>query len=92
MNLDNLSAKEMLLKPYTEGTDPKSITMNGDTIIVLMENYARQKWRQGCKAQRTECKQKCYDLLYNDGDAESWPEKIDKAPLIPYDNEPDLKD
>ncbi|MES2287514.1 MAG: hypothetical protein V4547_17600 [Bacteroidota bacterium] len=92
MNLDNLTAEEMLLKPFNDGTDPKDITMNGETIIVLMENYGRQKWKQACKAQLKACEEKSYDLLYNDGDAGSWPKKIGKTAIAFYDDEPDLED
>lgn len=92
MNSDLLSAEEMLLKPFADGTKPKDITMNGETIIVLLENYGRQKWQQACKAQRTECETKCRNLLYNDGDAETWPDKIAKTAIVVYDNEPDWED
>lgn len=94
MNLEELTAEEMLLKPFKDGTNPKDITMNGETIIVLMENYGRQKWKQACKEQLKACEEKCYDLLYNDGDgdAESWPKKIGKTALVIYDDEPNYED
>lgn len=85
----DLTAEELLMKPYKKGAKPEDIILGGDTILKLIEQYGEMKWKQACKLQREACKDKVYDLLYNDGDAETWAEKVAKTKLVEYDNEPE---